>query len=130
MDQKLDVLTEPPSTPPSTPFEKNMLKVPDTLVSRDGKFIVGDFGEPPSPMLGDHDEQEMWRRRAWARSSLGGKKVLGKSYSVHSMDKVAKLTLPVMSKKRSRRDAVFKNVDVLEVGRIRQFLTLSDLVIY
>lgn len=41
-------------------------------------------------------------RRTWNRSSLGGHKKLGKSYSVLSKDR-EKLALPVMSKKRSQR---------------------------
>lgn len=43
----------------------------------------------------DPDQQ----RRAWARSSLGVSKKLGRSYSVKSMDQ-KKLAMPVMSRKR------------------------------
>ncbi|KAL3990856.1 ABC transporter family protein [Acanthocheilonema viteae] len=53
-------------------------------------------------------------RRAWARSSLGAHKRLGKSYSVLSIDR-AKLALPVMSKKRTRMDTPFKT-NIMEVA--------------
>ncbi|VDM98402.1 unnamed protein product [Thelazia callipaeda] len=53
-------------------------------------------------------------RRAWARSSLGAHKRLGKSYSVLSTDR-EKLALPVMSKKRSRMDLAFKT-NIMEVA--------------
>uniref|UniRef100_A0A8R1XQZ9 Uncharacterized protein n=1 Tax=Onchocerca volvulus TaxID=6282 RepID=A0A8R1XQZ9_ONCVO len=53
-------------------------------------------------------------RRAWARSSLGTHKRLGKSYSVLSTDR-EKLALPVMSKKRSRMDIPFKT-NIMEVA--------------
>lgn len=53
-------------------------------------------------------------RRAWARSSLGAHKRLGKSYSVLSIDR-AKLALPVMSKRRSRMDTSFKR-NIMEVA--------------
>ncbi|GMR33914.1 hypothetical protein PMAYCL1PPCAC_04109, partial [Pristionchus mayeri] len=46
----------------------------------------------------DPDQQ----RRAWARSSLGVSKRLGRSYSVKSMDQ-KKMVMPVMSRKRSLR---------------------------
>ncbi|KAF8385740.1 pgp-10 [Pristionchus pacificus] len=46
----------------------------------------------------DPDQQ----RRAWARSSLGVSKKLGRSYSVKSMDQ-KKLAMPVMSRKKSLR---------------------------
>ncbi|CAI5455825.1 unnamed protein product [Caenorhabditis angaria] len=51
---------------------------------------------PPAKL--DPEQQ----RKAWARSSLGGKNKLGKSYSVKSAEK-EKLKLPVMSKKKSER---------------------------
>lgn len=53
-------------------------------------------------------------RRAWARSSLGAHKRLGKSYSVLSTDR-AKLALPVMSKKRSVMDTPLKT-NIMEVA--------------
>uniref|UniRef100_A0A915C5Z5 p-glycoprotein 10 n=1 Tax=Parascaris univalens TaxID=6257 RepID=A0A915C5Z5_PARUN len=53
-------------------------------------------------------------RRAWARSSLGAHKRLGKSYSVLSTDR-EKLALPVMSKKRSRMDTAFQT-NIMEVA--------------
>lgn len=53
-------------------------------------------------------------RRAWARSSLGAHKRLGKSYSVISTDR-AKLALPVMSKKRNLMDTPFKT-NIMEVA--------------
>lgn len=53
-------------------------------------------------------------RRAWARSSLGAHKRLGKSYSVLSVDR-AKLALPVMSKKRNRMDTPFQT-NIMEVA--------------
>uniref|UniRef100_A0A915PDN2 Uncharacterized protein n=1 Tax=Setaria digitata TaxID=48799 RepID=A0A915PDN2_9BILA len=53
-------------------------------------------------------------RRAWARSSLGAHKRLGKSYSVLSTDR-EKLALPVMSKKRTRMDTPFKT-NIMEVA--------------
>uniref|UniRef100_A0A1I8A0K1 ABC-type xenobiotic transporter n=1 Tax=Steinernema glaseri TaxID=37863 RepID=A0A1I8A0K1_9BILA len=90
-DQKLDALTLPPF-----PRTSNLV----------GKFSMG-----PADMY--HLDPES-RRRAWARSSLGAHKRLGKSYSVLSQDR-AKLALPVMSKKRSRLDNAFKT-NVMEVA--------------
>ncbi|KAK0405324.1 hypothetical protein QR680_017924 [Steinernema hermaphroditum] len=90
-DQKLDALTLPPF-----PRTSNLV----------GKFSMG-----PADM---HHLDPESRRRAWARSSLGAHKRLGKSYSVLSQDR-AKLALPVMSKKRSRLDNAFKT-NVMEVA--------------
>uniref|UniRef100_A0A8R1HZ19 Uncharacterized protein n=1 Tax=Caenorhabditis japonica TaxID=281687 RepID=A0A8R1HZ19_CAEJA len=64
---------------------------------------------PPTKL--DPEQQ----RRAWARSSLGGNKKLGKSYSVNSMEK-EKLKLPVMSKKKSERlDYKYSRVHSMDV---------------
>uniref|UniRef100_A0A1I7VQ25 P-loop containing nucleoside triphosphate hydrolase protein n=1 Tax=Loa loa TaxID=7209 RepID=A0A1I7VQ25_LOALO len=66
-----------------------------------------------SMMPSDFIDAETYRR-AWARSSLGAHKRLGKSYSVLSIDR-AKLALPVMSKKRNRMDTPFKT-NIMEVA--------------
>uniref|UniRef100_A0A1I7TC39 ABC transporter family protein n=1 Tax=Caenorhabditis tropicalis TaxID=1561998 RepID=A0A1I7TC39_9PELO len=91
----------------------------------------------PPPKL-DPDQQ----RRAWARSSLGGNKKLGKSYSVNSMEK-EKLKLPVMSKKKSERlDYKYSRVHSMDVkqhgesideddelpGKETNFTVLKDLI--
>ncbi|KAF1748248.1 hypothetical protein GCK72_024715 [Caenorhabditis remanei] len=90
----------------------------------------------PPPKL-DPDQQ----RRAWARSSLGGNKKLGKSYSVNSMEK-DKLKLPVMSKKKSERlDYKYSRVHSMDVkqhgesmedddlpGKETNFTVLKDLI--
>jgi hypothetical protein len=55
------------------------------------------------------------KRRAWARSSLGAHRKLGKSYSVQSMDS-ERLAMPVMSKKRRRLDDAFKTTNIMEVA--------------
>uniref|UniRef100_A0A914PJ09 Uncharacterized protein n=1 Tax=Panagrolaimus davidi TaxID=227884 RepID=A0A914PJ09_9BILA len=91
-DQRLDAIPFPVHQPPK-------LK---------GKFSMG-----PSDMS-KHSLDPESRRRAWARSSLGANKKLGKSYSVLSNDR-QKLALPVMSKKRSRLDKSFKT-NVMEVA--------------
>ncbi|MCP9263219.1 Multidrug resistance protein 1 [Dirofilaria immitis] len=66
-----------------------------------------------SMMPSDFIDAETYRR-AWARSSLGAHKRLGKSYSVLSTDR-EKLALPVMSKKRTRMDTPFKT-NIMEVA--------------
>lgn len=73
-----------------------------------GKFSMGPADLPKQVL----DPEA--RRRAWARSSLGATKRLGKSYSVLSTDR-EKLTLPVMSKKKSRLDKTFKT-NIMEVA--------------
>ncbi|VDM24620.1 unnamed protein product [Toxocara canis] len=89
-DQKLDSLAVNPPT--------------KTKVS-----LAAHFSMTPT----DFPDPETYRR-AWARSSLGAHKRLGKSYSVLSTDR-EKLTLPVMSKKRSRMDTPFKT-NIMEVA--------------
>jgi ATP-binding cassette subfamily B (MDR/TAP) protein 1 len=91
-DQRLDALPIPTNAAPK-------LK---------GKFSMG-----PADISKQALDPES-RRRAWARSSLGANKKLGKSYSVLSNDR-QKLALPVMSKKRSRLDKSFKT-NVMEVA--------------
>ncbi|VDN83771.1 unnamed protein product [Brugia pahangi] len=66
-----------------------------------------------SMMPSDFIDAETYRR-AWARSSLGAHKRLGKSYSVLSTDR-EKLALPVMSKKRNRMDTPFKT-NIMQVA--------------
>uniref|UniRef100_A0A1I8EXT5 ABC transporter n=1 Tax=Wuchereria bancrofti TaxID=6293 RepID=A0A1I8EXT5_WUCBA len=66
-----------------------------------------------SMMPSDFIDAETYRR-AWARSSLGAHKRLGKSYSVLSTDR-EKLALPVMSKKRNRMDTPFKT-NIMEIA--------------
>ncbi|ULT83010.1 hypothetical protein L3Y34_012325 [Caenorhabditis briggsae] len=76
----------------------------------------------PPPKL-DPDQQ----RRAWARSSLGGTKKLGKSYSVNSMEK-EKLKLPVMSKKKSERlDYKYSRVHSMDVKQHGESMEDDDL---
>ncbi|CAP30236.2 Protein CBR-PGP-10 [Caenorhabditis briggsae] len=71
----------------------------------------------------DPDQQ----RRAWARSSLGGTKKLGKSYSVNSMEK-EKLKLPVMSKKKSERlDYKYSRVHSMDVKQHGESMEDDDL---
>ncbi|CAB3399339.1 unnamed protein product [Caenorhabditis bovis] len=88
----------------------------------------------PPPKL-DPEQQ----RKAWARSSLGGNKKLGKSYSVNSMEK-EKLALPVMSKKKSERlDYKYSKVHNMNVkesfdsdddlpGKETSFAVVKDLI--
>ncbi|GMT33882.1 hypothetical protein PFISCL1PPCAC_25179, partial [Pristionchus fissidentatus] len=82
----------------------------------------------------DADQQ----RRAWARSSLGVHKKLGRSYSVKSTDQ-KKLAMPVMSRKRSLRadyqytatntiDMETSKSDVDEGERFKNPTTMRSLV--
>uniref|UniRef100_A0A7E4UUZ1 P-loop containing nucleoside triphosphate hydrolase protein n=1 Tax=Panagrellus redivivus TaxID=6233 RepID=A0A7E4UUZ1_PANRE len=97
-DQRLD----------SVPISTMHLSTHTTGGKLKGKFSMGPT-DLPKQLLDPES-----RRRAWARSSLGANKRLGKSYSVLSTDR-QKLTLPVMSKKRSRLDKSFKT-NVMEIA--------------
>ncbi|CAJ0582944.1 unnamed protein product, partial [Mesorhabditis spiculigera] len=60
------------------------------------------FSFTPADLKMDSMYDPETRRRAWARSSLGAHKKLGKSYSVHSRQK-EKLAQSIMSRKKTTR---------------------------
>ena len=105
-DQRLDAIPFPAHAPPKLKGKFSM--GPADLP----KQLLVSLKQTCAKKLRFQDPES--RRRAWARSSLGANKKLGKSYSVLSNDR-QKLALPVMSKKRSRLDKSFKT-NVMEVA--------------
>lgn len=117
LDQKLDNLSlSIASSPPSTPTTKTgSSMIPSRGVSlQEGSrsFSTADLTSELSNSNGN-SQQETAKRQAWARASLGASKRFGRSYSIRSVDRLQKMTLPVMSRKRSMLDRSYsfrKNV--------------------